>query len=160
MQKKLKQERKTKTLTVYAHALYLSCDPEACEAFLKISSMVDRISVKQGPSTMTINYLIAHQRISLKLLIPLSSALGWILRTGPALSMLRIGLHELILRTHSIHAALPHCHITITCSIHGLQPCSGSVKLLTTHAARATLVMKHRHLWWLHLLRMRRGACM
>lgn len=106
--KQIKQERKTKTLTVYAHALYLSCDPEACEEFLENSSIVDRISVKQGPSTMRINYLLSHPRISLKLLIPLSCALSRILRTGPALSMLRIGLHELILCTHSIHVALPH----------------------------------------------------
>ena len=70
--------------------------------------------------------------------------------------------HELGLPTHLIHASLATAHGegAVPSSTHGLQSSSRSVKLLSSKSTSAALVVKHRHLWWLHLLRMRRRAGM
>jgi hypothetical protein len=70
--------------------------------------------------------------------------------------------HVLGLSAHLIHASLATAHSksAVPSSTHGLQSSPRPIKLLTAKTTRTALVMEHRHMWWLHLLRMLRWASM
>ncbi len=97
--------------------------------------------------------------VSLKALIPLRPSLALTRSLGARPSLSWWGLHKLPLSTH-IHTPLTEIHGIIPGRSHRLQSGSRPVQLLRPQTAGAALMMEHRHLGRLHLLRMGRRAGM